>query len=109
MARFNDLTGQTFGRLTVLGCVPRQDRPVRRAVYWFCLCECGRKTTVQAGSLRSGNTKSCGCLSGSGGPGVAVDHAFATNNELRRIAEALEDLVAALRPKVTVSQSEIPA
>lgn len=29
---------------------------------WLCLCNCGRETIVLSESLKSGNTKSCGCL-----------------------------------------------
>ena len=36
-------------------------RPSTNA-YWVCECECGATTIVSAASLRSGQTKSCGCL-----------------------------------------------
>jgi len=58
--RVVDLTGARFGRLTVLHRAPRQ--PDGRA-RWVCRCVCGRESTVDGKSLRSGNTKSCGCLS----------------------------------------------
>ncbi len=29
---------------------------------WLCLCDCGQRTVARAENLRSGNTKSCGCL-----------------------------------------------
>lgn len=53
-----DLTGQKFGRLTAI-------KPVVVNGYrkWLCVCDCGNIKTVTAGSLRSGGTKSCGCLS----------------------------------------------
>lgn len=55
-----DLTGQKFGRLTVieLGQRSKQDR-----IRWICECECGRRIAAQAGNLQSGNTNSCGCIS----------------------------------------------
>jgi hypothetical protein len=49
-----DLTGQQFGRLVALAYVSPSK--------WLCGCECGTMTTVPAGGLKSGNTKSCGCL-----------------------------------------------
>ena len=52
-----DLTGQRFGRLTVLHEAPKKG--IRIA--WHCLCDCGKTTDVVASSLRSGTTKSCGC------------------------------------------------
>lgn len=59
MASFKDLTGQRFGRLTVMkkAVVANQDR-----VYWECLCDCGKTCVVQARQLTIGKTKSCGCL-----------------------------------------------
>lgn len=53
-----DLTGQTFGRLTVVRPIPARPR-----TKWLCVCSCGRETVVNSAShLTSGNTKSCGCL-----------------------------------------------
>ena len=56
---------ETFGRLTTLG--PkfrlRRDRRWGGKVYQVCSCCCGNATVVAAEDLRSGHTKSCGCLS----------------------------------------------
>lgn len=49
-----DLTGQKFGRLTVLGYEGESK--------WLCQCECGKYTTPRGYPLTNGNTKSCGCL-----------------------------------------------
>lgn len=57
MSRLIDLTGQKFGRLTVL----KRDYTTR-GVYWVCQCECGHKAYVDGRYLRKGITKSCGCL-----------------------------------------------
>ena len=53
---FQDLTGQVFSRLTVIRLF--QTRPV----FWLCQCECGKQKPIKPGSLKSGNTRSCGCL-----------------------------------------------
>ena len=53
-----DLTGQQFGRLTVLRDVGRTKH---RTVLWECQCQCGNITTVISIGLISGGTKSCGC------------------------------------------------
>lgn len=55
-----ELTGQRFERLTVLGRATIADRYGRPR--WHCECDCGEIVTVQQGSLRSGRTRSCGCL-----------------------------------------------
>ena len=63
-----DLSGQTFGRLTVLNEGPRMPRrslKVRRITgerTWNCLCSCGKQHNITHGSLVSGNGRSCGCL-----------------------------------------------
>jgi hypothetical protein len=51
-----DLTGQTFGKLTVKAEAPHY----RTQRQWNCKCVCGKRTIVRTGSLRSGNTRSCG-------------------------------------------------
>jgi hypothetical protein len=55
MRRQIDLTGHRFGRLTVTG-------PADIPRYWKVVCDCGNERTVLGSSMRSGNTKSCGCL-----------------------------------------------
>jgi hypothetical protein len=57
---FIDLTGQKFGRLTVLKQNGRSKNG--QALKWDCLCDCGNKTNVAGVSLRQGLTKSCGCF-----------------------------------------------
>lgn len=56
-----DLTGQTFGRLKVIRFAGKS---TDRQYLWECECSCENHThlIVKAGNLRSGNTKSCGCL-----------------------------------------------
>lgn len=56
---FKDLTALVFGRLTVVSRVGTHDsgEPL-----WSCVCQCGSVAIVTGGNLRSGNTKSCGCL-----------------------------------------------
>ncbi len=55
-----DLHGRRFGRLIVLE-FSHYDALSERS-YWSCKCDCGNTTTVLRSSLRTGNTKSCGCL-----------------------------------------------
>lgn len=54
-----DLTGQVFGRLTVIKRVKNSNDGHAR---WECQCECGNIVTVSSNVLKKGNTKSCGCL-----------------------------------------------
>lgn len=52
-----NLTGLTFGRLTVLRIDPNR---ARRS--WVCVCSCGSQKTVAQKELTSGDAKSCGCI-----------------------------------------------
>ena len=54
-----DITGKRFGRL-VVKCKSHKDK--RGEWHWLCVCDCGNEKTVSGNKLRSGNTKSCGCL-----------------------------------------------
>jgi len=55
-----DLTGQRFGKLTVLA--PADNIGSKTA--WRCRCDCGREVRVKTYNLRSGRTKNCGCVYG---------------------------------------------
>src|SRR5690606_36374760 len=58
LVRFVDITGLRFGRLTALErCGTRHGFAL-----WRCQCECGAVTEVRSDVLRSGGSKSCGCL-----------------------------------------------
>lgn len=61
MGTFQDLTGQTFNRLTVVGLAGARSGS-RRKPMWNCLCVCGQRVIVIGDNLRSRCTKSCGCL-----------------------------------------------
>lgn len=60
MAKFIDLTGKIFGKLTVVErAYPNTKIGTAR---FLCRCSCGKDTTVDSNALMKGNTKSCGCL-----------------------------------------------
>ena len=61
-----NLTGMTFGRLTVLKQVPSTNRG--RYATWLCQCACGTLKRVTSSNLRRGQVKSCGCLQREQGP-----------------------------------------
>ena len=63
-----NLTGQRFGRLTVVG--PAENVGERTA--WLCRCDCGQSVVVKTCRLRTGHTKSCGCLSSKENPQSAL-------------------------------------
>jgi hypothetical protein len=50
-----------FGRLVVIEDSGRRNDK-HRGIIWKCLCDCGNYTYVRTDLLKSGNTRSCGCL-----------------------------------------------
>lgn len=55
-----DLIGQRFGRLVV---VREAEERKNGHIHWICQCDCGNITSpINATCLRSGSTKSCGCI-----------------------------------------------
>lgn len=77
-----DLTGQIFGRLTVIKKAPK--KPLNRSARWMCVCSCGAKTVVRSDRLRSGGTKSCGCLSRDTAIRIHTTHGHASGGKLSR-------------------------
>jgi hypothetical protein len=58
MSKFIDLTGQRFGRLVVI----HRGINYKKQTSWLCECDCGKQKNIQAGNLKNGVSKSCGCL-----------------------------------------------
>ena len=54
-----DLSGFVFGRWSVLSFSEMRGKGTS---YWECVCECGTRRTVSGKTLKSGESKSCGCL-----------------------------------------------
>lgn len=54
----SDLVGKKYGRWTVLEKVERKNRKLS----YLCKCDCGKIKAVNADSLLSGRSLSCGCL-----------------------------------------------
>lgn len=59
MPKLIDLTGQIFGRLTV---IEKDNERKGESAYWKCKCTCGNFKSVRRDGLVNGRTKSCGCL-----------------------------------------------
>lgn len=57
--KVEELTGQQFGRWTVLG---RSDNYGNGSATWLCRCACGTQRVVIANRLRKNRSHSCGCL-----------------------------------------------
>lgn len=83
-----DLTGERYGKLTVLreGEHTIQKGTNRKVRHWVCLCDCGNETVVRHGHLRNGSIKSCGC-----GQNIRQDFIGRKYGRLTIVAEA-EDI-----------------
>lgn len=54
-----DLKGEKYNRLTVIGRAPKGDCGKTK---WRCRCDCGNIVELFTMHIRSGHTKSCGCI-----------------------------------------------
>lgn len=54
-----DITGNRYGRLTVIAY---DHTNAHGEACWLCRCDCGNEKVVTGYKLRTGNTKSCGCM-----------------------------------------------
>lgn len=65
-SQLNDLTGMRFGRWTVIRrCGSKTYGKLgasRSFPLWLCRCDCGAECLVLGNNLKSGRSKSCGCL-----------------------------------------------
>jgi len=52
-----DLTGQTFGKITVVSCL---EKKMYGSSVWLCRCDCGNEIEVPIARLRPGKIESCG-------------------------------------------------
>lgn len=83
------MIGEKFGKLTVIGIYGKKNKHGR--MHYLCKCSCGNEKVVSRGNLRSGHTKSCGCLTHRASPrrvdlsgkkfGSLTALTFLTNND----------------------------
>ena len=52
------MIGKVFGRYTVISAAPLSTKYIK----YLCRCTCGTERIVTQSDLRSGHSKSCGCL-----------------------------------------------
>lgn len=70
-----DLTGKTFGHLTVVKRVANRNGRVS----WFCKCDCGNEKVISAKNLLNGHTISCGHVK------ADRNHTIAPGYEAKRV------------------------
>ena len=80
MKTVRDLSGQSFGRLTVLFQAEKRKTPNgTTAVLWLCRCSCGNLVKVRGANLRTKTTQSCGCLRSEIEKAAAVTHGLSNS------------------------------
>lgn len=86
--KFIDLTGQKFGRLTVI----KRAENTSSQNLWLCQCDCGNTTIVHASKLKSNHTRSCGCYKTERAKNLNKTHGM-SGTRLHRIWRAMKRIV----------------
>ena len=87
--------GNKYGRLTVVSSAGKTKDGRQQ---FFCVCECGKELVVLGKSLKSGNTKSCGCYRHEAGIVANTTHGM-SKTHIYRIWASMKD--RCFRPKNT--------
>ena len=90
MGAFLDLTGLTFGRLTVKFKATKSDG----GVSWNCKCLCGKTKLVSSSHLNSGHTKSCGCYRSDKAKETRTTHGMTIGSENRKVYTVWRNMIA---------------
>lgn len=84
---FKELSGLTFGRLTVLS---RAGNDKYSRAQFMCRCECGVTKVVRSNCLLAGETKSCGCVGRAKLRGQSLKHGLSRRAPEYRIWIAMK-------------------
>lgn len=76
-----DITGQRFGRLVAIERIGARNY----TSIWRCICDCGNEKNVAIDKLRSGHTKSCGCLRADKAEITHLKHGHKRKKEVDRL------------------------
>ena len=82
MSKVIDLTGQRFGRLTV---IERAGSDKKRSATWHCQCDCGNEKVISSSNLISGRSASCGC--------AHTQHGDAANGSKSRLYRTWQNML----------------
>ena len=76
-----DVAGQRFGRLVAIERVGARNY----MSIWHCVCDCGNEANVAIDKLKSGRTKSCGCLRADRAEETHLKHGHKRKKETDRL------------------------
>ncbi len=77
--------GDKYNRLTA---IKFDHRDKNNNLYWLFRCSCGNEKVIQVNHVKSGDTKSCGCLSRE--PRESIGKTFAKENKIHRMTHTKE-------------------
>lgn len=83
-----DLAGHRIGRLTVI----ERTENTKRGVMWLCRCDCGNTRAIARKELRSGDTKSCGCLRSEVTRSRSQTHGHSKNRKVSKTLECFRNM-----------------
>lgn len=78
MSKVVNVKGKKFGRLTV---VEFDSIDPKNGAKWRCVCDCGHEIVVLSHNLRTGNTKSCGCIPSENARILSASHGLSRTAE----------------------------
>ena len=78
MSKLIDLTGQRFGRPTVVSRA--ENSKTQTNARWLCKCDCGNETLVLGTTLRRGESQSCGCYRSDYWRGKMTTHGMSSSS-----------------------------
>lgn len=59
LSKIKDITGEKYNKLTAIKYIGKTKNG---SAIWLWKCDCGNEKEIVANSVKTGNTKSCGCL-----------------------------------------------
>lgn len=80
-----DITGNRYGLLTVIGPAGYRQRGIRNVSIWHCVCDCGNTVDVYMDSLKDGVTRSCGCITKNKDIPQAMRNTFVDGTQINKI------------------------
>lgn len=78
--RTKNITGRTFGRISVISFAGMRRSSACNKSYWNCVCSCGNALMTGGWSLINGRTQSCGCLRRENHLAAITTHGFGTSH-----------------------------
>ena len=87
----DEMIGNQYGRLTILGLDHIKSDPHGKRDYVKCQCSCGAMAVVDYDKIKSGHTRSCGCLARRPGNNAPIERHGKSKTPLYSVWNAMLD------------------